>query len=86
MFIFPTIWNSESAEKFNPVQHQYLKNVKGRLSSNLAKRTLLPSPSPSPPTPHSPLPRGVVFPIENMTSGSYFGNLPSHYPAFSMAY
>jgi hypothetical protein len=58
MFIFPAIWNSESAEKFNPIQHQYLKNVKGRLSSNLAKRTHLPLPVAL--HPHSPLPRGVV--------------------------
>ncbi len=35
MFNFPAIWNSESVEKLNPIQHQYLKNVKRRLSSNL---------------------------------------------------
>jgi hypothetical protein len=35
MINFPSIWNSDSVKKLNPIQHQYLKDVKRRLSSNL---------------------------------------------------
>jgi len=32
---FPTAWNSEGIEKFNPVQRIYLKSVKSSLLSGL---------------------------------------------------
>ncbi len=33
MYNFPAIWNSDGNDKFNPIQHQYLKIVKNRLLS-----------------------------------------------------
>jgi hypothetical protein len=35
LFNFPRIWNIEGNEKFNPVQHRYLKHVKNRCLLNL---------------------------------------------------
>ncbi len=35
LFNFPTIWNQEGIEKFNPVLHRYLKNLKLQCLSNL---------------------------------------------------
>jgi hypothetical protein len=34
-FNFPTIWNSAGNEKFNPIQHQFLKAVKSSLLQNI---------------------------------------------------
>jgi hypothetical protein len=31
LFNFPNIWNLEGDDKFNPVQHRYLKNLKSNL-------------------------------------------------------
>jgi hypothetical protein len=35
MFNFPCTWNQEGIEKFNPIQHRYLKNVKAQSLRNL---------------------------------------------------
>ncbi len=34
-FNFPTIWNSAGNERFNPIQHQFLKAVKSSLLQNI---------------------------------------------------
>ena len=34
-FNFPTIWNQEDNVKLNPIQHQYLKNLKSRCLNNV---------------------------------------------------
>ncbi len=31
LFNFPAIWNAEGPEKFNPITHRYLKNLKNVL-------------------------------------------------------
>ncbi len=35
LFNFPNIWNLEGDDKFNPVQHRYLKNLKSNLLMRL---------------------------------------------------
>jgi len=35
LYTFPLSWNSASEEKFNPIQHQYLKSVKNMLLASL---------------------------------------------------
>jgi hypothetical protein len=35
LFNFPTIWNQEDNVKLNPIQHQYLKNLKSRCLNNV---------------------------------------------------
>jgi hypothetical protein len=33
LFNFPAVWNAEGLDKFNPVHHRYLKNLKKVLMS-----------------------------------------------------
>ncbi len=35
LFNFPCTWNQEGVEKFNPIQHRYLKNLKAQFIRNL---------------------------------------------------
>ncbi len=35
LFNFPCTWNQEGIEKFNPIQHRYLKHLKSQLIRNL---------------------------------------------------
>ena len=35
LFDFPNTWNQEGIEKFNPIQHRYLKSLKAQFIRNL---------------------------------------------------
>ncbi len=35
LFNFPAVWNSAGPDKFNPIQHRYLKSLKCQLLLNI---------------------------------------------------